>query len=138
MHVNTHLSLPPPDFEIDSAVSSSVIRNLYHLRPQVQSAAPWTLARIALLQLDPLGRARMVFPGRFSTGCLRCRQRKVKVSDKHVPSSFVFYASKKNMNNKTSCSSAMRQNPRVGDVITMASHVWGTRTSSISVIPRGK
>ena len=22
----------------------------------------------------------MVFPGRFSTGCLRCRQRKVKVS----------------------------------------------------------
>lgn len=22
----------------------------------------------------------MVFPGRFSTGCMRCRQRKVKVS----------------------------------------------------------
>lgn len=37
------------------------------------------LYRLILSRLHLL--ASMVFPGRFNAGCLRCRQRKVKVSD---------------------------------------------------------
>lgn len=35
----------------------------------------------------------MVFPGRFSTGCLRCRQRKVKVSPVRSATLFLLFYS---------------------------------------------
>lgn len=63
--------LSPDPYDAPLSVSCILSELPHHKNPR--------LYRLILIRLHLL--ARMVFPGRFNTGCLRCRQRKVKVSD---------------------------------------------------------
>lgn len=68
----------------------------------------------------------MVFPGRFSSGCLRCRQRKVKVSNAFVLIERYLFCS-----NLLSLRSATRGSRRVDDATTTGSHALDIPTSFI-------
>ena len=71
----------------------------------------------------------MVFPGHFSTGCMLCRRRKVKVSTRTF-SSIVSYS----QTDQKHMYSVMKLSRRVSVALPMENHALDTQTSSASSI----